>query len=87
MPKIELSLDELIEITTCMEVYAQEVQTIDRLEWHRLMSLCSKLHERYAAAETQERFEERCRQYGLLPDDKIPDSIYAPDPEDFKGVP
>lgn len=58
MPKIEISFSELLNITTALELWAQDVQSIDRREWHRIMSLCSELHRRFAETATPDDYQE-----------------------------
>lgn len=82
MPKIELTFDEMITLAAACQQTAESLEHFPDLA-AEYKAMRDVIHERFAAAETQERFEERCRQYGLLPDDKLPGTIYAPDPEDF----
>ena len=58
MPKIEISFSELLDITTVLEVWADEVKAIDQDEALRLLSLQRKLHERFAAEATVDDYRE-----------------------------
>ena len=83
MAQINLTFTELIDITSCIQFWAEEIQPIDRQEWHRLMSLCSELHRRFAETATTDDYNVEDLHVEVHPDAQIPDSIYAPDPEDF----
>lgn len=87
MAQINLTFTELLDITTCMQCWAEEMQHIDRQEWHRLMSLCSELHRRFAETATTDDYNVEDLHVEPHPDAQIPDCIYAPDPEDFEEVP
>lgn len=56
MAQINLTFTELIDVTSCVQAYAQEIQSIDRQEWHRLMSLVSDLHRRFAEVATSDDY-------------------------------
>lgn len=87
MAQINLTLTELLDISNCLQLCAKETQPIDRQEWHRLMSLSSELHRRFAETATVDDYNVEDLYIDVHPDAKIPDSIYAPDPEDFEEVP
>lgn len=58
MPKIEISFTELLNITTVLEVWADEVKAVDQDEALQLLSLQRKLHERFAAEATEADYRE-----------------------------
>ena len=78
MPKIDLTIDEFLDVIGCMRYFIDEIDHIIPEEAHRLQHLYDELQQRFARATVEAE---------LHPDAQIPDSVYAPDPEDFKEVP
>ena len=54
MPKIELSFDEFLDITTVLDVWANEIKAADMAEAKKLLDLNAALHLRYAKASVEE---------------------------------
>ena len=64
MPKIDLTFDEMITLTAACQQTAESLASFPDLA-AEYKALRDVIHERFAAAETQERFEESCREIGL----------------------
>lgn len=77
--KIDLSFDEFIDIVSVLDVWAREIQEADMAEAQKLLNLNAELHLRYSKASVEEELALRAAAL----DSQLPDSIYAPDPEDF----
>ena len=83
MPRITLSFDEFIDIVSVLDVWAHEIREADMAEAQKLLNLNAELHLRYSKASVEEEFIQRAAAYAAAPDAQVPDSMYAPDPEDF----
>ena len=70
MPKIELSFDEMITLAAACQQTAESLEYFQDLA-AEYKAMLDTIHERFAAAETQERFEERCRDSGALQRDRL----------------
>lgn len=84
MAKINLSFDEFIDIVSVLDVWAHEIQEADMAEAQKLLNLHAELHLRYSKATVEEELTQRAAAYAAAPDAQQPDSIYAPDSEDFE---
>lgn len=89
MAQINLSFRELLDITSTLDTYAREIREVSAVDAERASALANELHVRFAKARTAaDDAEDREITLELLsrpihPDAQIPDSIWAPDPEDF----
>ena len=81
MPKINLTFDEFVDVVGCMRSWIDEIDHIIPEEARRLQHLYDELQERYAKATVEDELSLAVKIYTDT------DSVYAPDPEDFKEVP